>query len=819
VNIRRRSLMQEPPQRMRPTRMKTTSGWRAVGIGLAAIVVWCALMSAEPAMARQLSTDQFANVFLETQPVQVAVAAGEATAVQLRDLAGAEMARRDASSDAAKLDFGTLPPGYYEAVAGDTVLPLVVLIDPARHVPGPSRLAMDNAMSWLVDADQWQDVARLLQACGITCVRERLSWGEVERSRGQLEWGRYDRTATILHEHGIDVYQVFHSIPAWARADEDQRAAPDDLREIYRFAQALARQFQGRVQAWEVWNEPDIFFFSHPSSECAAYQKAAFLGFRSVDPAQRVLGPSMAYGAGAFSQGLLENGAGQYFDIWNFHMYADPSAYSGRRDGFLEQLARHHVVVPDWMTEAGDPLQSPGGVLTHEARIHQAEFLSRAYPQALAAGVDRHFWFVFPFLREGESGWGLFEPHLRQPYPGLAALGAATYALGRGDCLGSLPLPDKDARAIAFARGDETVGLAVWREAKEPAEVALPWDWAVVQDVRTHLGTPLAREQGPVTVRVARGAVYLIVPRSAVEGKLTPPAHRPIAPRDEAARVAEMHDALPAIVVRLRVPQGVPDKAIDAYRVRAGAAAELQAEVYNFGTEAISGQLQLDAPSPWKIESATAAVTVAPGERVVVPLRLTVPQQKDPAAIRLEVTAGTARSTPAVVRLCVDLSSLAPRESLALSLDDSARWRSNIAGHGSMKIEACSDGGVRFSFTFSADGDKWAYPLATFAPELDLSTYDGLRFEYRTSVAESGPVRAFLFEPAGSGYISDTALPGSETWRSATVLFSQLGYVSVTPPDANGKLDINRIASLSVGAHCKPRSLVLEVRNIQAVKF
>jgi len=185
------------------------------------------------------------------------------------------------------------------------------------------------------------------------------------------------------------------------------------------------------VQAWEAWNEPDIFFFSQTSSECAALQKAAFLGFRSVDPSQRVLGPSMAYGAGTFSEGLLENGVGKYLDIWNYHMYADPSSYAGRREGFLAQLARYDVVVPDWMTEAGDPLQGPEGVLTRESRIHQARFLSRAYPQSLAAGVDRHFWFVFPFLREGNGGWGLFEPQQHAPYPGLAALAAATYGPAR----------------------------------------------------------------------------------------------------------------------------------------------------------------------------------------------------------------------------------------------------------------------------------------------------------------------------------------------------------------------------------------------------
>ncbi|MHB8974358.1 MAG: hypothetical protein ACYC3X_12900 [Pirellulaceae bacterium] len=136
-----------------------------------------------------------------------------------------------------------------------------------------------------------------------------------------------------------------------------------------------------------------------------------------------------------------------------------------------------------------------------------------------------------------------------------------------------------------------------------------------------------------------------------------------------------------------------------------------------------------------------------------------------------------------------------------------------------MEVAAGAEGGVRLSFHFASQGDNWAYPRVDFQPELDWSAYDGLRFEYRTDTDSPGPVRVFLFEPGGAGYISDTELLGSREWRSATVLFSQLGYVPATPVDPNGKLDTNRVGGMSVGAHCKPLSVVLEVRTLQAVKF
>ncbi len=444
-------------------------------------------------------------------------------------------------------------------------------------------------------------------------------------------------------------------------------------------------------------------------------------------------------------------------------------------------------------------------------------FLSRAFPQALSAGVDRHFWFVFPFYREGKRGWGLFEPAQRAAFPGLAALATATYALGHGNYLGSVPSSDKDTKTLVFDRGDDTVALVVWRESDEPANVTLPLDWTLVREAHTFLGSPLPSGDGAVQVPATRAATYVIAPPSALVDKFAPPpaSSKPVQ-RQELTNIK--FATLSEIVVRLRVPQATVDKAMDGYRLAGGEAA-LEAEIYNFGDMAFQGELLLSTPDNWQVDPDHADVSVDGGQRVVVPLHLKVPATKDPATVSLVARRAEERSAPAVVRLSVDLSKLAPKESLPLSLNKPELWQKNIAGHGDMDIAAGTEGGVRFSFHFSTDGDNWAYPRVAFPGGRDLSGYDGLRFEFRTDTETPGSVRAFLFEPGGAGYISDSELSGSTQWRSVTVLFSQLAYVSATPPDPNGKLDTNNIAGLSVGAHCKPKSVVLEVRNIEAVRF
>ena len=126
---------------------------------------------------------------------------------------------------------------------------------------------------------------------------------------------------------------------------------------------------------------------------------------------------------------------------------------------------------------------------------------------------------------------------------------------------------------------------------------------------------------------------------------------------------------------------------------------------------------------------------------------------------------------------------------------------------------------LKFDFVFKTPGDNWAYPQHKFAPTLDLSGYNAIRFQYRTSVADCGPVRLMIGEPDGVTYMTGNGFPGSTTWRTATVLLRDLTYLSLSKPDANGRLDTEAVALIRIGVNSKPQNLALEVRDVQAVKL
>lgn len=199
-----------------------------------------------------------------------------------------------------------------------------IIVDPAKRMVSPKMpYAFDSAQSWLAVGDPANRlntatvnelVTQLLKLSGANFVRDRISWGQIQKQAGEFpnNCKRYDQNATLLAENGIRVLNVFHDAPSWTK--HGSRTLPDDLGAVYEFCRYLARHFQGRVAAWEFWNEMDIGFCQESGWDYAAAHKAAYLGFKDGDVTVPVLLGSFAVmPPSPFATCLFENGIVDYF--------------------------------------------------------------------------------------------------------------------------------------------------------------------------------------------------------------------------------------------------------------------------------------------------------------------------------------------------------------------------------------------------------------------------------------------------------------------------------------------------------------------------
>lgn len=759
----------------------------------------------EPKMV--LTAGRPGNLFAFGQKVVVQAEPKDAE-WRVTDLDGAEVAKGRGT-----IEIDGLPHGYYELVAkaGERTAKLAfgVVSDHSAKQPPSGRLNVDGATAWLEREGRHEAIAQMLRMAGIGWVRERFSWAGTEPEKGKVDWKQYDAVADAFAKHGVRVYQIFHDSPAWSHAGKKNTRNPADLRDAFAFAKRLAEHYKGRVAAWEVWNEPDIFFWPDLSDTFAGLQKAAYLGFKAGDPALPVLLGSFCRGHCAFDENLFASGIGHYFDIFNWHIYAPPEQYPATLARYLELLSRHGCGErPVWLTEAGIRLTAtlPDGEISAADERRQADFVPKSFAYSLAAGTDNHFFFVLPYYLEHGVQFGALRKDL-SPRPGFIAIAAAVDILGEARFLGLRH--EAGLTTLAFHNGHDRV-LILWSSAPREVQLPVAAEKVIVADC---VGKRTAREAAGAKLKLALGPSpqYLIgVGEQALkglggtlrpEGKL--PANQPS-----------------PLVIRGQAQVPTLDKDRDSYLIGDEPFA-YAVEACNFGAKPASGRVALELPPGWKAEPAEAKVSLEPMGRVVSEFRIAPGAAAlGPQKIRVQPAFDDPTVAPAVSSFRFDLARVKPTKELGLGLDEPGRWQKNISGNGTMEIAAGKEGGARFEAAFIAPGDRWCYPKSDFGRPMDFSAYQAVSFDYRCHADdEATVVRLQLIEPNGACYLTTTGWNARKEWTRATAAFADLAWGSYSPKDPNGTLDLKTVRALMIGLNTPRDDVWLEVRNIKLVRL
>jgi len=619
------------------------------------------------------------NIYLEGQPVRIRVPERLPTEVSrwrvLNDL-GLEVGRGElAQPREAALESIVVPGlkvGWYRVEFGTEANPAqgwttaAVLPQLVAPTPEDSPVCLDLATSWFArnDPTKQRQFANLAALAGVNWVRDRLRWSELEPEPGALvaRTTTYDTAADAQHAAGLKVLQVFHDTPVWARESPEAggRFAPD-LRLVYAFGRALAERFRGRVLAWEPWNEGNIAGFGgHTVDQMCAWQKAAWLGFKSADPSLIVgWNVTAAVPTPQHSEGVLANGTWPYFDTYNIHSYDWPDGYADLWTPAREAAAGRSL----WITEADRGTKHLGNDpwFDQDPRLERlkAEWIAQSYASSLFAGARRHFHFILGHYHEPNGvQFGLLRLDLtpRPAYVALAAVGrclAGARALGRWH-------PTPDVHVYAFRGrpdGQQQDVLVVW------AEKQADWDgrgqaqagWRLpshlmVQGVVDYLGRPVQRGV-PFPLTSAPVFVFL------------PPGQAATLPLESPPRVAAAPTSRPAVpvVLQLALPRAAEVRVEDrpwsegyAYVVATGQPHPLPLRVYSFtSAPARVGLALVSKPADWQLALPEGAVEIGPQDRAELAGQITIPASTSVTDgwVVIEADAGPMGRSPLAFRI------------------------------------------------------------------------------------------------------------------------------------------------------------------------
>lgn len=205
-----------------------------------------------------------------------------------------------------------------------------------------------------------QDVVTLTDqvvSLGVSWVKQQILWKDFEPVKGEIDFNTIDNIVNTLNEQGLNILLTVSAAPSWARSSTDENGPPDNFADYATFVGALAARYAGKVQAYEIWNEPNLrreWNSSVHAINPASYIELLRAGYSAVKAAD----PS----AVVVSGGLAPTGFNDGVNAISDRVFLDSLYASGLAD-VSDAIGAH----PLGWANPPDALccEAPVGVLTH----------------------------------------------------------------------------------------------------------------------------------------------------------------------------------------------------------------------------------------------------------------------------------------------------------------------------------------------------------------------------------------------------------------------------------------------------------------------
>ncbi|MHB1357492.1 MAG: glycosyl hydrolase family 18 protein [Anaerolineae bacterium] len=163
----------------------------------------------------------------------------------------------------------------------------------APYVPPPSSSA---GFGYGIQADFMSDgnhdrIFGAVQNLGLNWVKQQIEWFRYNPAPGVYDWGAIDRLVDGANARGINLLLSVVKAPGWARpAGDTDEGPPSDPATYAAFVSAMASRYRGRVQAYEIWNEQNLYYEwggrggKISASRYIELLRAAYNAIKAADP-------------------------------------------------------------------------------------------------------------------------------------------------------------------------------------------------------------------------------------------------------------------------------------------------------------------------------------------------------------------------------------------------------------------------------------------------------------------------------------------------------------------------------------------------------
>lgn len=170
----------------------------------------------------------------------------------------------------------------------------------------------------------------LMKNAGFRWVKQWFAWDDIEGAgRGQYDWSIPDRIVNQVEEHGLNLLVRVDREPGWAGPP------PQNTEAFLEFLAELAQRYKGRIDAIQIWNEPNLAreWGNKPpnAAEYAELLRRSYETIKAIDPNMTVI-----------TAGMAPTGTCCDVAVPDDQFYRDMyRAMGGNSDGYFDMLGVH----------------------------------------------------------------------------------------------------------------------------------------------------------------------------------------------------------------------------------------------------------------------------------------------------------------------------------------------------------------------------------------------------------------------------------------------------------------------------------------------
>jgi len=240
-------------------------------------------------------------------------------------------------------------------------------------------LYYEKALKLAEETKEAEEAIKLMKLAGVGLIRLDLPWSIVEKERGKYDFSLFEKLAKKLVQRGIRPLFILD----YANKLYDEGLSPhtDEAVEAFsNYAREAVKALSQYDPIWELWNEPNGFWWPKPDPE--AYVKLSMATLKKISGSgQTVIGPSLGSFDYAFLvpflQALEESGLYGELAAVSVHPYRTrswgPETATPEYEA-LKKISKKTVVNSEW----GYPADRSAGTRSLNA-LRQAEFFARIY--------------------------------------------------------------------------------------------------------------------------------------------------------------------------------------------------------------------------------------------------------------------------------------------------------------------------------------------------------------------------------------------------------------------------------------------------------